>query len=86
MNTFRPVSISHLVFGLIFLGITALWVIGETTDAEAPAFAVWGPVVLIGAGAVGLLAALVNTRRRDAIAASTTDQVGSDSSHHEEQS
>jgi hypothetical protein len=62
MNT-RPVSITHLVFGLIALGIAAIWVVGETTDAEAPALAIWGPVVLIAAGAVGLAATVFNGRR-----------------------
>jgi hypothetical protein len=58
----KSVSISHLVFGLIFLGITAIWVVGATTDLEAPALAVWGPVVLIGAGLVGLAATVFNSR------------------------
>jgi threonine dehydrogenase-like Zn-dependent dehydrogenase len=61
MNT-KSVSITHLVFGLIFLGATALWVVGATTDVEAPALAVWGPVVLIGAGLVGLGATIFNAR------------------------
>jgi hypothetical protein len=61
MNT-KSVSITHLVFGLIFLGATALWVVGATTDIEAPALAVWGPVVLIGAGLVGLGATVFNAR------------------------
>jgi hypothetical protein len=56
------VSITHLVFGLIFLGITALWVVGATTDLEAPALAVWGPVVLIASGVVGLAATVFNAR------------------------
>ena len=60
--TMRPISITHLVFGLIFLGLTALWIVGETTDAEAPALAIWGPVVLIGAGVVGLAAIVFNSR------------------------
>jgi hypothetical protein len=60
--TMRPISITHLVFGLIFLGLTALWIVGETTDAEAPALAIWGPVVLIGAGVVGLAAIVFNAR------------------------
>jgi len=61
MNT-KSVSIAHLVFGLIFLGVTALWVVGATTDLEAPALAVWGPVVLIGAGVVGLAGTIFNSR------------------------
>lgn len=63
MNTTRHVSAGHLVFGLIFLGITAIWVVGETSDLEAPVLAIWGPVVLIAAGAVGLAATLFNARQ-----------------------
>jgi hypothetical protein len=63
MNTTRHVSAGHLVFGLIFLGITAIWLVGETSDVEAPALAIWGPVVLIAAGAVGLAATLFNSRQ-----------------------
>jgi len=62
--TKRPISISHLVFGLIFLGVTAIWVVGAATDVQAPALALWGPVVLIGAGVVGLAAIVVNSRNR----------------------
>ena len=58
----KTISISHLVFGLIFLGITAMWVVGATTDVEAPALALWGPVVLIAAGVVGLAAIVLNSR------------------------
>jgi hypothetical protein len=58
----KSVSISHLVFGLIFLGVTSLWVVGATTDLEAPALAIWGPVVLIAAGLVGLAATIFNAR------------------------
>jgi hypothetical protein len=73
MNT-KSVSITHLVFGLIFLGATALWVVGATTDIEAPALAVWGPVVLIGAGLVGLAATIFNARAaRNAAARANND-------------
>ena len=58
----RPVSISHLVFGLIFLGLAAIWVIGAATDADAPDLALLAPAVLIGAGAVGLVGIVVNAR------------------------
>ena len=58
----KSVSITHLVFGLIFLGVTTLWVVGATTDLEAPALAIWGPAVLIVAGLVGLAATIFNAR------------------------
>lgn len=94
MNAFRPVSISHLVFGLVFLGIAVLWVVGATTDTEAPALAVWGPAVLIGAGAVGLVGIMINARnarRRAAFADETStnqdpEYAETGAFHHEEQS
>jgi hypothetical protein len=61
MNT-RPISITHLVFGLIFLGAAALWAIGAATDADAPDLAVVAPAVLIGAGVIGLAAIVFNAR------------------------
>jgi hypothetical protein len=61
MNT-RPVAIAHLVFGLIFLGASALWAIGASTDADAPDLALMAPTVLIGAGVIGLIGILVNAR------------------------
>ncbi|HEX2895407.1 MAG TPA: hypothetical protein VHO29_15510 [Marmoricola sp.] len=73
MNTTRHVSAGHLVFGLIFLGITAIWVVGETSDLEAPVLAIWGPVVLIAAGAVGLAATLFNARQARAVPATRLD-------------
>jgi hypothetical protein len=61
MNT-RPVSIAHLVFGLIFLGASALWAVGAATGADAPDLALMAPTVLIGAGVIGLVGILVNSR------------------------
>jgi hypothetical protein len=61
MNT-RPVSIAHLVFGLIFLGAAIVWAIGAATDADAPDLAVAAPAILIGAGAIGLVGIVLNAR------------------------
>ena len=58
----RPISVSHLVFGLIFLGAAALWAIGAATNADAPDVAAVAPAVLIGAGVAGLIAIVVNAR------------------------
>ena len=60
--TKRTISVSHLVFGLIFLGAAALWSIGAATDADAPDLAVVAPAVLIGAGVAGLIATVLNAR------------------------
>ncbi|MBO9523623.1 MAG: hypothetical protein J7518_18990 [Nocardioidaceae bacterium] len=60
----RTVSVPHLVFGLIFLGIATVRWIAVATDADLPKTAIGFPLVLIGAGIVGLVAAVVNNRRR----------------------
>ena len=61
----RPLSITHLVLGLVFLGVSALWAIGAGTDAEVPDLATAAPAVLIAAGVIGLIGVVVNARRRD---------------------
>jgi hypothetical protein len=60
--TKRPISVSHLVFGLIFLGAAVLWAVGAATGADAPDVAAVAPAVLIGAGVAGLIAIVVNAR------------------------
>jgi hypothetical protein len=58
----RPVSIAHLVFGLIFLGAAGLWAVGAATEADTPDLAVLAPGILIAAGVVGLIAMVINAR------------------------
>ena len=60
----RPLSIPHLVFGLVFVGIAAVRFAGESTDSDMPGSAIGFPIVLIGAGIVGLVATVINARRR----------------------
>lgn len=60
----RPISIPHLVFGVVFTGIAAVWAIGQATDADLPRTAIAVPLVLIAAGIVGLVASLAGARRR----------------------
>lgn len=65
----RPLSVPHLVFGLVFGGIATVWFIGQATNADLPRSAVGFPVVLIGAGIIGLIASLAGSRRRTQAAA-----------------
>jgi hypothetical protein len=70
MNTStRPVSIPHLVLGLIFAGGALVWLIAEATSADLPHAAIGFPAVLIGAGVAGLIASLVNARNRKRVPA-----------------
>jgi hypothetical protein len=70
----RPVSVPHLVFGLIFTGLALVWAIGEATNADLPRTAIGFPAVLIGAGLVGLIGTLVNARNRSRNLATETDE------------
>lgn len=60
----RPVSVTHLVLGLVFTGIAVLWLIGNLTDADAPRPEIAAPAVLIAAGVIGLVATFANSRGR----------------------
>ena len=60
----RTVSTAHLILGIIFAGIAGLWMIRQATDASIHDTAPGFPLVLIGAGLVGLVASLVNSRNR----------------------
>jgi len=92
MNTSaRPVSIAHLDFGVIFLGAAALWAIGAATGADAPDLALMVPIILIGAGVIGLIGVVVNARRRDPepvdatlISDTTTTDIDIDTTVHQE--
>lgn len=69
----RPVSVPHLVFGIVFTGMATLWLIGQATDSKLHDTAPGFPAVLIGAGIVGLVASVLNARRRGrALTASPT--------------
>ncbi len=57
-------KIPHLVFGLLFLGIAAVWAL-VATDVITEDRLTWiGPAILVGAGVIGLAASLASTRNR----------------------
>jgi hypothetical protein len=64
-----PVSVIHLVMGLVFLGTAGAWALHEA-DVIGPVDVEWlMPLILVVAGAAGLLASvarnLVGRSRRD---------------------
>lgn len=65
----RGVRVVHLVFGVVFLGIAGLWALATTDNLTLDVSAGYlFPLVLIVAGAAGLVASLANgasTRRQD---------------------
>ena len=63
----RGVSIPHLVMGLVFLGLTGSWVLHEVGVIESVQVQWLLPLVLVFAGAAGLLASVArNLTRRGA--------------------
>jgi hypothetical protein len=60
----RSVKVPHLVFGLLFLGVAAIWALGASDAIDGEHLAVLAPVVLIGAGVIGLAASLASGRNR----------------------
>lgn len=59
----RPLSVLHLVVGLVFLGLAALWALAASGTVSSDD--TWLlPGLLVVAGATGLVAALAGGRRR----------------------
>ncbi len=60
----HSVKVTHLVFGLLFLGIAGLWalVTGDVVTADRLTYI--GPGLLIAAGVIGLAASLASARNR----------------------
>jgi hypothetical protein len=60
----HPLSVAHLVAGLVFLGIAVSWLLRETGIVEAEATGWFLPLTLVVAGAVGLVAWFGSARGR----------------------
>ena len=61
----HPVNVTHLVMGLVFLGIAGSWALRQldVIDAEGGRWVL--PVILLLAGAAGLVAAVTKGLSRD---------------------
>ncbi len=57
-STKRPVNTTYLVVGLVFLGVAGSWVLRETGVMDAESFQWLLPLVLVVAGAAGLVASV----------------------------
>ncbi len=57
-------KITHLVFGLLFLGAAGTWALGASGAISGEHLAVLAPALLIGAGVIGLAASLASGRNR----------------------
>lgn len=60
----HSVKVTHLVFGLLFLGVAGIWALVSGDVITADRLTYLGPAVLIAAGVIGLAASLASTRNR----------------------
>ena len=60
----RSMSVPHLVMGLVFLGIAGAWLLHEVGVIESVQVQWVLPLVLVVAGAAGLLASVARTLTR----------------------
>lgn len=61
----RTVKVTHLVFGLLFLGVAGTWLLVMTGTLQTVHLAYVVPALLVVAGVLGLVAVAAGTRRRD---------------------
>ncbi|HKG50848.1 MAG TPA: hypothetical protein VKB14_10435 [Actinomycetales bacterium] len=57
-------DVMSLVFGLVFLGVAALWALVQSEVLSLPDASVFGPAVLVVAGLVGIVVTLRRGSRR----------------------
>ncbi len=61
----HPVNVTHLVMGLVFLGVAGAWGLRQLDVIDAGAGRWVLPVILVLAGAAGLVAAIAKGVARD---------------------
>jgi hypothetical protein len=61
----HPLNVSYLVIGLVFLAISGAWALREAGVIDTADVTWLGPMALIVAGGVGLVAAVARGMRRD---------------------
>ena len=81
MNTPKthPLNVSYLVVGLVFLGISGAWALRSSGTVDAGDVRWLAPLVLVAAGAIGLVAfAAKGLRRGHATEAAETTETAYD--------
>lgn len=61
----HPVSVTHLVFGLVFLGIAGAWALDDAGVIHTDGLPWVLPLILVIAGAAGVVASVTRSLRRD---------------------
>lgn len=60
----NPLSVTHLVMGLVFLGVAGLWLAQEVGVVAVDDMDLLVPLLLVVVGAAGLLAGVARAARR----------------------
>jgi hypothetical protein len=60
----HPVNVGHLVMGVAFLGLTLVWALIASDTVEGADIRWLMPIPWVAAGAAGVLASLLPSRRR----------------------
>ncbi len=60
MSQRHATDVVSLIFGIIFAGLTVVWVVGGVDATNIDQVWLAGPVILVAAGTAGLIAALRN--------------------------
>src|SRR4051794_3839317 len=63
-------DVTSLVFGLIFVGVAGLWLLGQSDVMDLPDLSVLGPALLVVAGFIGLAATLGKSNKPRRVPAS----------------
>jgi len=74
----HPLNVSYLVVGLVFLGIAGSWALHAAHVVDASAVRWMVPLILVGAGAIGLVAFAARNLGRDRSATPYDDTTGLD--------
>lgn len=59
----HPTDTTSLVFGIVFVGLAAVWLLVQLELLALPDVAVALPIVLVAAGVVGLVTSIGRVRR-----------------------
>jgi cytochrome c oxidase subunit IV len=57
----HPISVSHLVFGVVFLGIAGVWALRQADVIDSGELQWTLPLILLIAGGAGLVASVAKT-------------------------
>jgi hypothetical protein len=82
-TTARPVNVGYLVVGLVFLGIAGVWALVTSGAVDSHQLGWLLPLILVGAGAIGLVAIAARSMTRNRGGAVPLDDWHEDTDVHD---